>query len=60
MGGEAEESGGHENNIGYVDELPWKITNRRLERRGKKRTMTLAMPDCVVREILNSLSCTEH
>ena len=27
MSGEAEESGGHENNIGNVDELPWKITN---------------------------------
>jgi hypothetical protein len=39
---EAEESGSHGNNIGNVDELPWKITNiGDLKRRGKKKNKGL-------------------
>jgi len=41
MGGEAEVSGGHENNIGNVGKLPWKTTNiEDLKRRGKNFVAT--------------------
>lgn len=43
MDGEAVVNGGHGNNIGYVDELPWKITNigelATTFRRGKKKAL---------------------